>query len=102
MVDFKEKVRASAYFTKLGWKRGRVFVGGVCVRGVGIYVYMVGVVWCVRRGRMYWKEGEKRNFTIISWSSWKKFYPINLIEMTKIGTKIASVQNQKKGFILNY
>ena len=46
MVGFKAKVRASAYFTKLGWRRGCVFVFlwvGVC-EGVGIYVYMVRVV----------------------------------------------------------
>ena len=27
MVGFKAKTRASAYFTKLGWRRGCVFVG---------------------------------------------------------------------------
>ena len=31
----------------------------------------------------------------------KKFYPINLIKMTKLKTKIASVQNKKKSFIYN-
>ena len=31
----------------------------------------------------------------------KKFYPINLIKMTKIETKIASVQNEMKSFIYN-
>ena len=29
----------------------------------------------------------------------KKFYPINLIKMNKLKTKIGSVQNKKKGFI---
>ena len=29
----------------------------------------------------------------------KRFYPINLIKMTKLKTKIASVQNKKTGFI---
>ena len=44
MVGFKAKARASAYLTKLGWRCGCIFVGGVCVcEGVGIYVYMVGV-----------------------------------------------------------
>ena len=40
MVGFKAKARASAYLTELGWIRGWVFVGGVCVWGVD----MVGVV----------------------------------------------------------
>ena len=31
----------------------------------------------------------------------KKFYPINLIKVTKIEKKIASVQNKKKNFIYN-
>ena len=39
MVCFKAKARASAYFTKLGWRRGCVFVGGVCLRGGYICVY---------------------------------------------------------------
>ena len=43
MVGFKAKARASAYLTKLGWRCGCIFVGEVSVRGVGIYVYMVGV-----------------------------------------------------------
>ena len=43
MVGFKAKARASAYLTKLGWRCGCIFVGEVCVSGVGIYVYMVGV-----------------------------------------------------------
>ena len=47
MIGFKAKARASACFTKLGWRRGCVFVGGVCggvCEGVGIYVFMVRVV----------------------------------------------------------
>ena len=40
----------------------------MCVGGVRvdrpIYVYMVGVVGCVRRVGLYWKEGEKRNYII--------------------------------------
>ena len=46
MVGFKAKARASsAYFTKLGWRCGCIFVGGVCVcEGVGRCVYMVEVV----------------------------------------------------------
>ena len=40
MVGFKAKARASAYFTKLGWRRGCVFVGGVYVcEGWIHYVY---------------------------------------------------------------
>ena len=36
-IPFKAKARASACFTKLGWRCGCIFVGGVCVRG---WVYM--------------------------------------------------------------
>ena len=43
MLGFKVKARVSAYFTKLGWRCGCVFVGGVCVSG-GYVVYMGGVV----------------------------------------------------------
>ena len=43
MVGFKAKARASACLTKLGWIRGWVFVGGVCVWGVCVCV-------CVRGG----------------------------------------------------
>ena len=45
MVGFKVKARASAYFTKVGWRRGCVLCVG-CVWWVGIYgtcVYMVGM-----------------------------------------------------------
>ena len=42
MVGFKAKARTSAYLTKLEWRCGCIFVGGVC-EGMGIYVYMVGV-----------------------------------------------------------
>ena len=49
MVGFKAKARASAYFAKMGWGRGCFFVDGVCVcEGVGIYVYMGGVVGYVK------------------------------------------------------
>ena len=47
MVGFKAKARASAYFTKLGWRRGCVFVGGVCVWGC------VCVCVCVCEGLVY-------------------------------------------------
>ena len=51
MVGFKAKARASAYFTKLRWRRG-VFCGwGVCVRG---WVYM-----CTLRGGWGVLEGWK-------------------------------------------
>ena len=42
MVGFKAKARVSSYFTKLGWRCGCIFVGGVC-RGVCMCV-------CVRGG----------------------------------------------------
>ena len=35
-------------------------------------------------------------------SSWKKFYPINLIKVTKIENKNASVQNKKRKAYLQY
>ena len=47
IVGSKAKVRASAYFTKLRWRRRCVFMGGVgggVCEGVGIYVFMVRVV----------------------------------------------------------
>ena len=44
MVGFKAKARASAYLTKLGWRRGCVFMGGCVCEGMGIHVYMVRVV----------------------------------------------------------
>ena len=55
---------------------------------------------------MYWKEGEEKLhhyiiFVTLSSLVHGKFYPINLIKMTKIETKIASVQNKKKSFIYN-
>ena len=40
MKGFKAKARASAYFTKLGWRRGCVFVVCVCVCGGGGWVWM--------------------------------------------------------------
>ena len=51
MVGFKAKARASVYLTKLGWIRGWVFVGGVCVSERWIWL------GCVRRVGMYWNEG---------------------------------------------
>ena len=63
MVGFKTKARASAYFTKLGWRRGCVLWVG-CVWGDE---YMCIWLGCVRRVGMYWKEREKRNYTIISY-----------------------------------
>ena len=35
-VGFKVEARVSAYFTKLGWRCGCIFVGGVFVRGWGV------------------------------------------------------------------
>ena len=63
-IGFKVEVRVSAYFTKLGWRCGCIFVGGVFVRG---WVYMFIWLGCVRRVGMYWEGGEKRNYTIISY-----------------------------------
>ena len=63
MVCFKAKARDSAYFTKLGWRRGCVFVGGVCggvCEGRVDVCLWLGWLGCVRRVGMYWKEGEKR------------------------------------------
>ena len=56
MVGFKAKARASAYLTKLGWRCGCIFVGGVCVRG---WVYMFTWLGCVRRVGMYWEGGRR-------------------------------------------
>ena len=50
MVGFKAKAKASAYFTKLRWRRGCV-----CVWGGG-YLWWLG---CVRSVGMYWKEGRR-------------------------------------------
>ena len=44
MVGFKAKARASAYLTKLGWRCGCIFVGGVCVRGWEYMLYGWGVL----------------------------------------------------------
>ena len=55
-VGFKAKARASAYFTKLGWRCGCIFVGGVCVKG---WVYMFIWLGCVRRVGMYWEGGRR-------------------------------------------
>ena len=60
MVGFKAKVRASAYFTKLGWRCGCIFVGGVCVCVRGWVCMCIWLGWwgvleeweCIgRRGR---------------------------------------------------
>ena len=57
MAGFKAKARASAYLTKLGWRCGCIFVGGVCVRG---WVYM-GYGWGVFEGwECIGKEGEEK------------------------------------------
>ena len=56
-VGFKTKARASAYFTKLEFTSGCIFVGGMCVRGVYICLYGWGVLegWeCIG------KEGEEK------------------------------------------
>ena len=49
MVGFKAKARASAYFTKLGWRRGCAFVGGVwgVLVCVGVWGSGWGCVWGV-------------------------------------------------------
>ena len=49
-VGFKVEARVSAYFTKLGWRCGCIFVGGVFVRG---WIYMFIWLGCVRRVGMY-------------------------------------------------
>ena len=68
---------------------------GVCVCVcvcVCIGVEMVGWLGCVRRVGMYWKEGEEKLhhyiiFVTLSSLVHEKFYPINLIKMTKIENK---------------
>ena len=55
-VGFKVEARVSAYFTKLGWRCGCIFVGGVFVRG---WIYMFIWLGCVRRVRMYWEGGRR-------------------------------------------
>ena len=47
LSPLKAKARASAYFTKLGWRRWCVFVGGV---GVCVGVCVGGVYMCIRLG----------------------------------------------------
>ena len=65
MVGFKAKARASDYFTKLGWRCGCIFVNVVCVLGGG---YICAYGWGVLEGwECIGKEGEKRNYTIISY-----------------------------------
>ena len=57
-VGFKAKARASAYFTKLGWRSGCIFVGGICVWEGG-YICLYG--WGVLEGwECIGKEGEKK------------------------------------------
>ena len=93
MVGFKAKAKASAYFTKLGWRRGCVFVNGECVWGVGLYVYMAGVVWMCKKGENVLERGGEEKlhhfilFVTLSSLVCEKFYPINLIKMTKIENK---------------
>ena len=53
---------------------------------------MVGVVGCVRRVGMYWKQGEEKLhhyiiFVTLSSLVYEKFYPINLLKITKIENK---------------
>ena len=55
-VGFNAKARASAYFTKLGWRSGCIFVGGMCVRG---WIYMFIWFGCLRRVGMYWEGGRR-------------------------------------------
>ena len=56
-VGFKAKARASAYFTKLGWRSGCIFVGGMRVKG---WIYMFTWLGCVRKWECIGKEGEKK------------------------------------------
>ena len=56
-VSFKAKARASAYFTKLGWRCGCIFVVGECVRG---WVYMFIWLGCVRCVECIGKEREEK------------------------------------------
>ena len=78
-----------------------------CVGCQGVWVYMciwLGWLVCVRRVGMYWKEGEEKLHHYITkfmrgnfmgeeklhhyiTNFMKKFYPINLIKLTKIGNK---------------
>ena len=66
-VGFKAEARVSAYFIKLGWRCGCIFVGGVCVRG-WVYMFISGVSWGVHSVRLHpggskrgaKKEGRKR------------------------------------------
>ena len=56
-VGFKTKARASSYFTKLGWRSGFIFVGGMYVRG---WIYMF-IWWGVLEGwECIGKEGEEK------------------------------------------
>ena len=64
MVGFKAKARASVYLTKLGWRCGCIFVGGVCVMG---WVYMFIWLGCVKRVGVYWEGGRRETTPIISY-----------------------------------
>ena len=103
MVGFKAKAWASAYLTKLGWRCGCILWVG-CVWGGG-YICLYG--WGVSEGcECIGKEGEEKPhhyiiFVTLNSLVHEKIYPINLIKMTKIENKIASVQNKKKSFIYN-
>ena len=68
------------------------FCGWGCVLGGG-YICVYGLE-CVRRVEMYWegrREDNLHNYiifvTVSSLVHEKKFYPINLIKMTKIENK---------------
>ena len=89
MVGLKAKARASAYLTKLGWRCGCIFVGGVCVRG---WVYMFIWLSVLEGWECIGKEGEEKPhhyiiFVTLSSLVHEKIYPINLIKMTKIENK---------------
>ena len=88
MEGFKVKAKASAY---LGWRCGRVFVGGVC-EGVDIKICVYGWGgWGLSEGVNVFEGGGRRETTplydICYIKFMKKFYPINLIKMTKIENK---------------
>ena len=91
MVGFKAKAKASAYFTKMEWRRGCVFVSGVCVGCVcvgcvGVCVWGGGYIcvygwggWGVLKGWEYIGKRGRREITsfchvcyIKFISSWKK------------------------------
>ena len=69
----------------------------------------LGWLGCVRRIGMLLEGGGEEKITPLNHNYllhsvhqfMTKFYAINLIKKTKIGNKIASVQNKKKGSIYN-